>query len=228
MRKILLFDGLVEIGISDIHDGSMRFFGEGDEEKIIKRQNDLAKLIELDGKMVARVRTVYEGRDEYTDYDEITDDNLSEYSIENSEKTILISDGLITRRKDVGLLLPLADCIGAVVFDTKKQILGLLHAGRHNVEQYGPKEFIEYLCDRFGCVPSDLKVYFSPCAQNYKIRALGNKKMTDAAYEQLINMGVKPENIEQSGIDTVTDKNYPSASGGDLIDRFAVIVRLAK
>ena len=104
----------------------------------------------------------------------------------------------------------------------------MLHAGRHNVEQYGPKKFIEYLCDKFGCVPSDLKVYFSPCAQNYEIHTLENKKMTDAAHEQLINMGVKSENIEKSEIDTVTDKNYPSASGGDLIDRFAVVVRQTK
>ena len=92
MKKQLLFDGLVEIGVSDIHDGSMRFFSEGNETEIIKRQNKLAKLIGMDGGMVARVRTVYEGRDEYTYYDEVTSGNLPEYSINNNEETILISD----------------------------------------------------------------------------------------------------------------------------------------
>ena len=42
------------------------------------------------------------------------------YSINNNEAKILISDGLVTKRKDVGLLLPLADCVGVVVYDVEK------------------------------------------------------------------------------------------------------------
>ena len=227
MKRLLLFDGLVEMGISDIHDGSMRFLGEGSEEEVIKRQESLGKIIGLNGNKIARLRTVYDGRDEYTFYTEIND-NLPEYVITNSEKLIPVTDGLVTKRKDVGLLLPLADCVGAVVFDTKKGILGLLHAGRHNVEQRGPEKFIKFLCDDYECNPSDLKVYFSPCAQNYQIHALDNQKMADAVFEQLVKAGVLPENIENPGIDTVTDDNYPSCSNGDLKTRFAVVVRLAK
>jgi hypothetical protein len=106
MKKQILFEGAAEIGISDIRDGNMRFLGEGDEAEIIKRQNSLGGLIGLDGKNVARIRTVYEGRSEYTFYDEVNEDNLSEYSINNNETKILSSDGLATKRKDVGLLLP--------------------------------------------------------------------------------------------------------------------------
>lgn len=224
MKKLVLFDGLVEMGVSDIHDGNMRFLGEGDEAEVIKRQEELGELIGLDGNMVARLRTVYDGRDEYTFYDEISD-NVSEFTVKNSEKTIPITDGLMTKRNDVGMLLPLADCVGAVVFDEKKRILGLLHAGRHNVEQYGPEKFIKHLRDNYGCEPSDLKVYFSPCAQNYQIHALNNQKMSDAVFEQLIKNGVLPENIENPGIDTVTDDDYPSCSNGDYKTRFAVVVR---
>ena len=224
MKKIVLFDGLVEMGVSDIHDGSMRFLGEGDEAEVIKRQEELGELIGLDGNMVARLRTVYDGRDEYTFYDEISD-NVSEFMIKNSEKTIPVTDGLVTKRNDVGMLLPLADCVGAVVFDEKKRILGLLHAGRHNVEQYGPEKFIKHLRDNYGCEPSDLKVYFSPCAQNYQIHALDNQKMADAVFEQLTGVGVLPENIDNPGIDTVADDDYPSCSNGDYKIRFAIVVR---
>ena len=226
MKKQILFEGAAEIGISDVHDGSMRFLGEGNEAEIIKRQNSLGKLIGLEGGNVARIRTVYEGRNEYTFYDEVNGDNISEYSINNNEPKILISDGLVTKRKDVGLLLPLADCVGVVVYDVEKHILGLLHAGRHNVEQYGPEKFIKFLCDKYECDPVNLKVFFSPCAQNYQIHALDNQKMSDAVFEQLTKAGVLAENIDNPGIDTVTDDKYPSCSNGDYKTRFAVVVRL--
>ena len=224
MKKLELFDGLVEMGVSDIRDGNMRFFGEGNEAEVIKRQERLGEVIGLNGDKVARLRTIYDGRDEYTFYDEISE-NISEFAIRNYEKDIPVTDGLVTRKKDVGLLLPLADCVGVVVFDEKKRILGLLHAGRHNVEQYGPEKFVKFLRDDFGCEPIDLKVYFSPCAQNYQIYALNNQKMSDAVFEQLTGAGVLPENIENSGIDTVTDDDYPSCSNGDLKTRFAIVVR---
>ena len=70
MKKLVLFDGLVEIEVSDIRDGNMRFFGEGDEAEVIKRQERLGELIGLNSDKVARLRTIYDGRDEYTFYDE--------------------------------------------------------------------------------------------------------------------------------------------------------------
>ena len=224
MKKIVLFDGLVEIEVSDIRDGNMRFFGEGNEAEVIKRQERLGEGIGLNGDKVARLRTIYDGRDEYTFYDEISE-NISEFAIRNYEKDIPVTDGLVTRKKDVGLLLPLADCVGVVVFDEKKRILGLLHAGRHNVEQYGPEKFVKFLRDNYGCEPSDLKVYFSPCAQNYQIYALNNQKMSDAVFEQLVRAGVLAENIDNPGTDTITNDDYPSCSNGDLKTRFAIVVR---
>ena len=121
MKKQLLFENRITFGVSDIHDGKMRFFG-GDEQEIIANQTKLGELIELNGEAVARVRTTYDTRSEYTDYREITEENLKEYSILNSEKDIPVTDGLVTKCKNVGILLPLADCLGAVVFDEKQKI----------------------------------------------------------------------------------------------------------
>ena len=49
--------------------------------------------------------------------------------------------------------------------------------------------------------------------------------MADAVCEQLTRAGVLPENIENPGINTITDDDYPSCSNGDLKTRFAVVVR---
>ena len=110
-----------------------------------------------------------------------------------------------------------------MVYDPKTEVLGLLHSGRQNLEQEGAKKFIDELVERYCINPADLKVFFSPCAQNYEIYALENQKLPDAAKAQLKKAGVKPENIEESGIDTVTDPRFPSASAGDKTTRFAII-----
>ena len=222
MIKQILFDGKVEVGISEINDGNMRFFGDGDEREIIENQKKLGKMIVLDN--VARIRTVYDGRDCFTEFAEIVKDNLSEYSTENSEKIIPVSDGLVTREAEVGILLPLADCLGAVVFDEKQKIVGLLHAGRQNVEQNGSKKFIEYFMNNFGSNASDLKIYFSPYALNYHIIKL-DKNLGEAAKEQFADAGVLLDNIIDHKIDTVSSDNLPSYSSGDADRRFAIIVK---
>lgn len=225
MIKQVLFDNKVEVGISEIGDGSMRFFGEGDEVEIIRNQRKLSRLIGVDD--VVRVRTVYDGRDTFTEYYEITKDNALDYSIDNPEKEIPVSDGLVTKEPEIGILLPLADCLGAVVFDEKQGLVGLLHAGRQNIEQDGPKKFIEYLVNSCGSDVKDIKLFFSPYALNYHITKL-NKTMTEAAREQFIGAGVLSDNMIDPGIDTVSNERYPSRSGGDMTERFAVVVKLRR
>ena len=223
MIKQVLFDGKVEVGISEIKDGNMRFFGDGDEQEIINNQRNLSELIALDG--AARIRTIYGKREVFTDYFEITEKNLSDYSIENSEEKIPVSDGLVTKEKEVGLLLPLADCLGVVAFDKKQGIVGLLHAGRHNIEQNGPKKFIGFFVNNFGSNTTDIKLYFSPYALNYRIAKLDKKGLAEAATEQFLEAGIPPENISDPKIDTVGSVNFPSNSDSDVTKRFAVVVK---
>ena len=225
MIKKILFGGKIEIAISEVTDGNMRFFGSEDEAEIIKNQEKLGKTLKLEKDKIARVRTIYENRMHFTDYHEITNQNLPQYSIENPEEQIPVSDGLITRCSDIGFLLPLADCLGIVVFDEEQEIIGLLHAGRQNVEQLGPKKFIEFLIKTFNSKPEKLKLYFSPHATSYQIFKLNNQLLPEAAKEQLTEAGVLLANIIDSKIDTVSSKNFPSHSGGDTTQRFAIAVR---
>ena len=225
MIKQVLFDGKVEVGISEISDGNMRFFGDGNENEIIENQKKLGKALDLSGDKIARIRTIYSDRKNFTDYHEITDKNLLEYTIVNSEKQIPVSDGLTTKCSNIGILLPLADCLGIVVFDEEHQVTGLLHSGRQNVEQYGPKKFVEYFVKNYGSTPEKLKVYFSPHALNYQVYKIDNKLLTESAKEQLIEASVLLENIVDYKIDTVNNANLPSHSSGDTTQRFAIVVK---
>ena len=217
---------MYKIAYSTLSDGNMRFFGAEDETKIINNQIGLGAKIGVNN--IARIRTIYDGRTDFTSYYEITDSNLDDFRVTVKEDSIPVSDGLYTKLSKVGLLLPIADCLGIVVYDPKTEIIGLLHSGRQNLEQYGATKFVERLVEQCGVNPAELKIFFSPCAQNYEIYALGNQKLPDAAKVQLEKAGVKPENIKESGIDTVTDSNFPSASAGDKTTRFAIIVAKEK
>ena len=222
MKTQILFNEKVKVGISEIADGNMRFFG-GDENEIIENQRRLCNSIELANENVARVRTIYENRNSFTEYFEITNENLSGYSIENSELQIPVSDGLATKLSNVGFLLPLADCLGIVVFDEENEVLGLLHAGRQNIEEFGPKKFVEFFNEKFGSKPEKLKIYFSPHAVNYSVYKFDGKLLSDVAKEQLVEAGVLLENIISSEIDTVSDEHFPSHSSGDKDFRFAIV-----
>ena len=216
MIKQVLFDGKVEVAISDISDGNMRFFG-GDETEIIKNQEKLGGTLGLTGERIARIKTIYGDRKDFTDFYEITDKNLSKYAITNSEDIIPVSDGLITKCSNVGILLPLADCLGIVVFDKEHQVVGLLHSGRQNIEQYGPKRFIEYFVEVFNSNPEKLKVYFSPYALGYQIYRFDDKLLSEVVKEQLVEAGVLLENITDNEVDTAGSVNLPSYCSGGLL-----------
>ncbi|MBQ6147829.1 polyphenol oxidase family protein [Candidatus Saccharibacteria bacterium] len=226
MIKKVLFDGKVEVGISETSDGNMRFFGEGDEGEIIENQRRLGSSFTGSESRLARVRTIYDERKDFTDYRELTEENLGDYAIENPEGEILVSDGLVTRDSKIGLFLPLADCLGVVVFDERQGILGLLHAGRHNIEQEGAKKFIEYFKEKFGSEARDLALYFSPHAVNYPIFKFGGRGLSEVATEQFLDSGVLGENIFNPKIDTVKSANFPSYSSGDKFKRFAIAAKI--
>ena len=212
---------MYKIAYSTLADGNMRVFDAKDEAEIIKNQMNLGARIGVSD--IARIRTTYDSRTDFTRYYEITNENLDDFRITKKEGTIPVSDGLYTRISEIGLLLPIADCIGIVIYEPKTGVLGLLHSGRQNLEQRGATKFVENLVEKFGLNPADLEVFFSPCAQNYEIYALENQKLPEAAKSQLEKAGVKPENIKESGIDTVTDPRFPSASAGDKTSRFAIV-----
>lgn len=123
MIKQVLFNEKVEVVVSEISDGNMRFFNNKNEAKIIKNQERLGNALNLTGEKIARIKTIYGDRKNFTDFDKITSQNLFKYAITNPEEKIPVSDGLITKYSNVGILLPLADCLGVVVFDEEHQAL---------------------------------------------------------------------------------------------------------
>lgn len=125
-----------------------------------------------------------------------------------------IADGLATTEPNLALFLPLADCIGVVLYDPEHEALMVTHLGRHNLEQYGGQKSVEFMMEKFNTSPGKLEIHFSPSAgkENYPLFSFGGKSLAEVAVEQLEAAGVKQENIELSPIDTTTDERYFSHS----------------
>lgn len=221
-----LFNNKVALAISTLEDGNMRAFSDAEFETVLENQSKLTVTLKTTADRTARVLTTYIDRKSFTEYFEINDDTLSQHVVEKPESDLINADGLVAKSKDFALLLPLADCLGVVVYDEAQNILGLLHSGRQNLEEDGAYKFVEFLKENYACDPKNLKIYFTPHAQNFEIFALNNAKLAEAAEEQLVRAGVKVENIERSNVDTVTNPEFPSNSAGDKTTRFAVTVKI--
>ena len=226
MIRLKLFGDEVSLVISTLADGNMRAFSDAEFDSVLADQTKLVAELGVAPEKTARVLTTYNNRKCFTEYYAVDDDSIFEHAITVPEAELKLADGLVTNNKNLALLLPLADCLGVIVYDQEHQIIGLLHSGRQNLEEDGAFKFIGFLQKRFGIDPRNVKVYFSPHAQNFEIFALNNAKLAEAAEEQLVRAGVDAKNIERSDIDTVTNSDFPSNSAGDKTTRFAVAVKM--
>lgn len=124
------------------------------------------------------------------------------------------ADALITKDANHALLLPVADCVGATIYDPIHHVLMLSHLGRHSLEQQGGIRSVEHLVNTYGSNPEDLLVWFTPAPNKivFPIWALDNKGMKEVAFEQMAAAGILQKNITDNPADTATDPTYFSYS----------------
>ena len=81
--------------------------------------------------------------------------------------------------------MPLADCIGAVLYDEEHGVLMMSHLGRHSLEHNGGVKSVSYLEENYSSNPAKLKVWLSAAVskESYKIYALDHKGMKEVAFE---------------------------------------------
>lgn len=214
--------GEVEILLSDKSDGNMKAVGLSGSELDEALFNDTKLVSELGLQLddVALVRVTYD-RDDYLTFREVEDTRENNLVL---REDVPISDGLLTSKTGVGLFLPLADCLGVVIYDRSKKVLMMVHCGRHTTLQGGAGKTVQYMKVNKGCAAADMYVWMSPSAggKNYPLHDMGGISLIDAAMEGLLAEGVPLQNIEFSEVDTTMSSEYYSHSKGDKTDRFAI------
>jgi copper oxidase (laccase) domain-containing protein len=214
---------------STVSDGTMKTIN-GDRETA--RQNRV-KFLERNGTDPANatLHTLSYDTDDFCRYKVLSDADKGDGITRDST---FVADAVVTTIPSHVLLLPLADCVGAVIHDPTKSILMLSHLGRHNLEQFGGTKCIEFLIEKYDVNPGNLTVWLSPAAgkDNYPLFAFNNRSMHDIATEQLQKAGIKPDSIVASPIDVTTDTHYFSHSqflkgNRDVDGRFCVVAMMS-
>ena len=198
----------VKIAVSTVNDGSMKRNG-GDVDQIDNNRRKFLVRHETTLEDTTLVQLDYNS-DDFCRYNVV--DELAKG--EGMTRDGRIADGLATKTPGVTLFLPLADCIGVVLYDPEHEALMVTHLGRHNLQQHGGEKSVEFMKEQFGTDPAKLEIWFSPSAggENYPLFAFENKSLAEVASEQLLRAGVVKDHIELSSIDTTKDTEYFSHS----------------
>lgn len=226
-----IFGREVIVAVSSKQNGNLRFGTVNDEETLENRKRFLEE-VGIDITHTSLVGITYD-----------TDD-FAKYRLATAEdKTIGILKANITHHVDAltvdqpnhALFLPLADCVGAVLYDPSHRVLMVSHLGRHSVEQHGAQKSVQYLADNFKTNPAELLVWLSPAVgkATYPLHAFGGKSLHEVITDHLQQCGVTTKNIETSKIDTANDSNYYSHSEflkGNQTEkgRFAIVAMMTR
>ncbi len=201
-------DNLPLIAVSSLNDGSMSA-GVSDQNKLRNRTTFLRQYgIKPEQAILVHLR--YEGND-YKRYFTVTADFAGDGIVSTPSIT---ADALFTTDKNVALLLPVADCIAAVLYDPVCGALGLAHLGRHNLVQTGGAYIVSYMVEAFGSAASNIQVYLGPAAgrERYPLYDFNNRSLHEVAAEQLLSAGILQQNILRDTRDTTNDPTLFSHS----------------
>lgn len=117
---------------------------------------------------------------------------------ENSPKYIDNCDALITKTKNLPLMVMIADCIPILMFDEVKGVIAAIHAGRNStflkISEITAKEMIE----NFSCKTENIKVIMGPSIQKccYEV----NDELKNIVEESFGKEFVIGNNIDLQGI----------------------------
>jgi copper oxidase (laccase) domain-containing protein len=142
------------------------------------------------------------------------------------------ADALVVDRPNHALFLPLADCVGVILYDATHHALMVSHVGRHSAEIEGAIKSVQYLQSCYNTDPRELKVWLSPGVGNatYPLHAFNGRSLHDVITTQLLDVGVQGYSIENGNIDTAGSEQYYSHSeflkGNKQSGRFAIVAMM--
>ena len=214
---------------TDKNDGNLAFHVEDNEINVIKNRKNLALKLGYNYEDLVYMNQVHSANIIVVD--------------ENSPKLIDDCDAIITRSKNLPLMVMVADCIPILMFDSKQGVVAAIHAGRNSTFLEISKKTASFFIEKFSSNPEDIRVILGASIQKccYEVsdelsKIVENsfgKEFVENNYidlqginkKQLNDLGIK--NIEISNICTKCgDKSYFSYRKDKKTGRFAGIIIL--
>lgn len=139
-------------------------------------------------------------------------------------------EAMVTNSCDLLLYLAVADCIPVILFDPRKCVLALVHAGRASTIRKIPAKTLRVMKNTFGTDPADVVVGMGPGLHSHILERLPPEISGDPSWwancyregegflvdlygynrDCLMTAGVPEEQIEVSPIDTFEDYGFYS------------------
>ena len=153
------------------------------------------------------------------------DDILTVKGAVSSSKACPDADAYITNEKNLPIAIRTADCVPIFIFDPTHRAIGLAHAGWRGTYKGIAVKTVQKMQVQFDSKPSELKIVLGPsirecCYQvgeefrDYFPAHVSDRDgylyadMVGSNRDQLIQAGVMPELILDSGVCTCCSKNY--------------------
>ncbi|MEH0155393.1 peptidoglycan editing factor PgeF [Limibacter armeniacum] len=150
--------------------------------------------------------------------------------VEATDTPIDDTDALITNKKGICIAVQSADCVPILLYDPIKKAAAAIHSGWRGTVQRIAEKTVQKMSMEFGTRPEDLIAGIGPsiCQEIYEVgpevveeveqklgefqSLIANRKdggkahldLWEANRQMLINVGIKPKNIEVSGICSYT------------------------
>ncbi|MDD5360282.1 MAG: peptidoglycan editing factor PgeF [Sulfurovaceae bacterium] len=135
----------------------------------------------------------------------------------NHDDAVEDCDALITNQKNILIGILTADCVPILLFDKTKEVIAAVHAGWKGTKAEILLKTVQKMSETFNSNPKDIYAIIAPSigaccyevgsdvadnfGQNVKKQLSNDKYILDLKmenYNQLINAGLKSENIEAS------------------------------
>lgn len=200
------------VAISTVDDGSMYNRNNHNDPQVVLHREAFLETHGIEMLQTTRLQIVYDfDINDFCRYKTISG-HAKGKGMQSDDP--ISADAIFVTDATHALLLPIADCVGAVFYDPENHVLGLAHLGRHSLEQNGGQKIIEYMKTQFKSSPAMIKVWLTPAPSKevYPIWALDNQGMKETTFKQLFSAGIQKENITDSPIETDKDPHYYSYS----------------
>lgn len=141
----------VVFDFTTIKDGNLAFHVKDNPKNVLKNRENLAIKMKYKSKDLVYMNQIHTANVQIVD--------------ENSPKLIDNCDAIITNKRNLPLMVMVADCIPILIYDEKKGVIAAIHAGRNSTFLKIAQLTAQKMMDEFFCKASDLKVILGPSIQ---------------------------------------------------------------
>ncbi len=206
-------NGLVH-GISTKAGGSAPFYNTlsrhvgDDESAVAENRSRFFGSLGIDGSRLAHANQIHSGS----------------VTLVKSPGLFKETDALITAEKDLYLVISVADCLPVMIYDPVKNVIANIHSGWRGTQKGIVTNAVSLMASEFSSSPADMIVFIGPgISREYfevgrevaelfddKYVSFGDSGKSAKPFidigavvmDQLNDAGVKPDNIESSGLCT--------------------------